>query len=68
MRERRAGHAVSVVNFEDFEEHCDFSPSSDEPRGPPVLPPYLQHEAVKQKKKKNRRKIKQKEKEKQASS
>ena len=63
MRERRAGHAVSVVNFEDFEEHCDFSPSSDEPRGSPVYPPYLQ-----QGKKKNRRKIKQKKKEKQASS
>ena len=62
MREPRGGHTVSVVNFEDFEEHCDFSPSRAKPRGPPVLPPYSQNQAVKQRKKKNRTKQKKKEK------
>ena len=60
MKEPRVRHAISVVNFEDFVKHCDFSRSIDAPRGPPVRPPYRQYLETKQKKRKNRRKNKQK--------
>ena len=53
MRRRRWGHAISVVNFEDFAKHCDFFRSIDAPRGPSVRPSYLE---TKQKKRKNWRK------------
>ena len=54
MRVPRAGHAISVVNFEDFAKYCDFTRSIDVPI------------RKKQKKRKNRRKNKQKKQEKQA--
>ena len=60
MREPRGGHAISVVNFEDFVEHCDFSRSGNTQRGPPVPNPFWQQSEKKQKKRKNRRKNKQK--------
>ena len=60
MREPRQGHAISVVNFEDFAEHCDFSRSIDAPRGSTVRPPNRPYLETKQKKRKNRRKNKQK--------
>ena len=60
MREPRAWHAISVVNFEDFAEHCDFSRSIDAPRGSTVRPPNRPYLETKQKKRKNRRKNEQK--------
>ncbi len=42
MREQRAAHAISVVNIEDFAEHCDFSRSLEQ-RTPPVRPANRQH-------------------------
>ena len=66
MREPRERHAISVVNYEDFAKYCDFSPSRDAPRDPPVRKPFWQQLEQKQKKRKNRRKNKQKKQEKQA--
>ena len=43
MREKRAAHAISVVNFKDFAEHCDFSRRRDEQRAPPTRPENRQH-------------------------
>ena len=64
MREPKQLHAISVVNFEDFVKHCDFSRSIDAPRGPSVRPPNRPYLETKQKKRKNRRKNKQKKQEK----
>ena len=60
MRRRRWGHAISVVNFEDFAKHCDFFGSIDAPRGLPVRPPNWLYLETKEKKRKNQRKNKQK--------
>lgn len=38
MREGRAAHAISVVNFKDFAEHCDFTRRRTEPRAPAARP------------------------------
>ena len=49
MREKRAAHAISVVNFQDFAGHCDFSRRRDEPRAPPSRPENRQRMWQKQK-------------------
>ena len=41
MREQRWRHAISVVNFEDFENHCNFSRSIDATRVPLNFKPRL---------------------------
>ena len=51
MREERAAHAISVVNFRDFAEHCDFTRRRDGPRAPPTRPKNRQHMWQKQKSK-----------------
>ena len=56
MGEERAAHAISVVNFEDYAEHCDFSRSGDEPRAPAVRPANRQHMGQKQKRKRSKTK------------